>query len=316
MIIKESGRDIIRYIYSGEEKGKAVTLSLGKNITKGCYLKKIDTLVGYDENFNIFLYELGTQKGIANIDMVEDPYIYRSMKTFGETLVYLTAKNIVKIIPGLLFLNLQLQKVIRTVAIPTDQIIIDYAYDETNSQLFLLTKCGKVYLFYGQYKLTLDLQDYLMGYKFEAWTIVCFTPDDPKINFLAQKNGSKNAYCAASVKIENSDSVMFLISSDPDSTYSGGSEKVALTVLSSFRIEGNFSFYEVLFDYLEIGQHLIPVVICFSEKKPVKILILTIENGRVLRSLGSIFKLKYGDKQSALVETDIRLRKTKFEITS
>jgi len=133
MIIKDSGRDIIRYIYNGQEKGKLVTLSLGKNVTKGCYLKKIDTLVGYDENDNIFLYELGTQKGIANIDMVEDPYAYRSMKTFGETLVYLTSKNIIKIIPELQFLNLQLQKVIRTVTISTEQKIVDYAYDEESA---------------------------------------------------------------------------------------------------------------------------------------------------------------------------------------
>jgi len=70
---------------------------------------------------------------------------------------------------------------------------------------------------------------------------------------LATKTGSKNAYCAVSVKLENSDSVIFLVSSEPDSTYAGGSEKVAMAVLSQYRVEGNFSFYEMIFDYLEVG---------------------------------------------------------------
>lgn len=49
-----------------------------------------------------------SKKEIPNFDMVEDPYVYRSIKVFGKTLIYATSKNILKIIPEMQFAILKL----------------------------------------------------------------------------------------------------------------------------------------------------------------------------------------------------------------
>jgi hypothetical protein len=59
-IAKDAARDIVKFKYAGPQKGQVQSFSLGSIITMGYYLKEIDTIVGYDELDNIFLYQLGT----------------------------------------------------------------------------------------------------------------------------------------------------------------------------------------------------------------------------------------------------------------
>lgn len=68
------------------------------------------------------------------------------------------------------------------------------------------------------------------------------------------------------------------------------------------------TIYEMIFDYIFIDDVYVPIIICFSERSPVRILLLTIQNGKFLRTLGNIFPLQGVDLGTGFTEKDIKLK--------
>lgn len=56
IITKDAARNIVKFKYGGPDKGEVKTYSLGRVVTMGFYMKEIDTLIGYDDQDNIFLF--------------------------------------------------------------------------------------------------------------------------------------------------------------------------------------------------------------------------------------------------------------------
>jgi hypothetical protein len=316
IIVKETGRDIIKYKYTGSKKSSLKTIALGSVIIMGYYIKSIDTVVGYDDLNNLFLFQLESQKGLPNFDVIEEPYIYRAIKVFDNTLIYVSSKNVLKVIPDLDFVILQLQKLVLTIKISPDKQIIDYAMDHRLNLIFVLTKCGSLYtfdFFSGEKMNKCNFADYLEVEKFEAFSVSCFVHSktnrkNEEINFL----DIENCYFVVSLKI-NAGHCVIMLGEIVERMCVGANDQVEtnIHIISQFRVLGNFTLYELIFDYMEIDTLLLPVIICFSEKAPVKVLILTIENGKYLRSLSNIFKVEGVDLGTDLSENDVKL-KTKF----
>jgi hypothetical protein len=195
-----------------------------------------------------------------------------------------------------------------TVKISPEKKIIDYAVDFNLNLVLVLTKCGSLYTFDLNNGLRLSqtkLENHLETGTFEAWSLASFTPDDDKIKFL----DPKKSYFAIGLKFEAGHNVTFLgeIYEVP-SAFSNDEVETVVNILSQFRVSGSFTFYELIFDYMVVDEIQVPVVLCFSERAPVRVLVLTVENGKYLRSMSNVFHIEGVDLGTDMSEQDIKLK--------